>query len=138
ENKNFKLKNKFSAFYKKNYLLITTEKSFDSHRENEWPLWDNKASASIVHLSHPLKSTNIYFKADNTISYQTKYGKDFKSKKIDDRDLFAQYLPASIENYHFIEKEYAKNTKFLAQESSIYQWMEDGMVIFTYRNTPCI
>jgi hypothetical protein len=138
ENKNFKLKDKFSGFYKKNYLLITTEKSFDSHIENEWPLWDNKASASIVHLSHPLKSTNIYFKADNTISYQTKYGKDFKSKKIDDKDLFAQYLPASIENYHFIEKEYAKNINALNQESPIYQWMEDGMVVFIYNNTPCI
>jgi hypothetical protein len=138
EDKKFKLKNQYSAFYKKNFLLVSTENTFFSHKENDWPLWDNKASASIVHLSQPLKSTNIYFKGDNTISYQTKYGKEFNSKKIDDKDLFAQFLPSSIENYHFMEKKFAKNNKILAQESPLYQWMEDGMVMFTYQNTLCI
>lgn len=138
EGKKFKLNDNFTCFYKKNYLLITTEKKFDSHQQIQWPLWDNKASASIIHLSHPLKSTNIYFKGNGIISYQTKYGPKYKSKKIDDKDLFSQFLPSTLVDYHFFEKEFALNTNKISSKSPLFQWMEDGMVLFSYQNTNCI
>jgi hypothetical protein len=138
EKNKFQIQSNLTCFYKKNHLLITKNSSYQWHKEIEWPLWDNKASASIIHLSHPLKSTNIYFKGNGSISYQTKYGPKVETKKIDDADLFSQFLPANCDEYHFLEKEYAVNTNILNTESPLYQWMEDGMVMFSYQGVKCI
>ncbi|MGV3631457.1 MAG: hypothetical protein ACO1O6_09625 [Bacteroidota bacterium] len=129
---------KFQVRFKKNHLLISTDTKVEAHGEEAWPLWDGKASASIIHLKKPLKSTNIYFREDGTVSYQTKYGPLLHCRKIDDYDYFAQFLPAKIENYHFFEKEFARKTGILPSNSPLYQWMEDGMVQFQYEGASCI
>ncbi len=140
--KQFSLQNGLSCTFKKNHLLISKTALIQAQNkknlEKEWPLWDNKASASIIHLSNPLKSTNIYFKENGTISYQTKYGPILKSKKVDDEDLFSQFVPSDVENYHFIEKEFALNTHYLKEKSPLYQWMDEGMIEFTYQNSACL
>lgn len=129
---------KFLVRFKKNHLLISTDMKVEAHGEEAWPLWDGKASASIIHLKKPLKSTNIYFRPDGTVSYQTKYGPLLNCRKIDDYDYFAQFLPAKLENYHFFEKEFAQKSKILSKSSPLYQWMEDGMVQFEYNGATCI
>ncbi len=129
---------KFHLRFKKNHLLISTGGKIRAHEEEAWPLWDGKASASIIHLKKPLKSTNIYFKADGTVSYQTKYGPLLNCRKVDDYDYFAQFLPSKLESYHFFEKEFAQKSKLIAKNSPLYQWMEDGMVQFDYEGTACI
>lgn len=129
---------KFQVRFKKNHLLISTDTKIEAHEAQTWPLWDGKASASIIHLKKPLKSTNIYFRPDGTVSYQTKYGPLLNCRKIDDYDFFAQFLPAKLENYHFFEKEFAQKSKILSKSSPLYQWMEDGMVQFEYDGATCI
>ncbi len=140
--KHFSLQNGLSCTFKKNHLLISKiavpQSKNKENLKKEWPLWDNNASASIIHLSNPLKSTNIYFKENGTISYQTKYGPVLKSKKVDDEDLFSQFVPSEVENYHFIEKEFALNTNYVKEKSPLYQWMDEGMIEFTYQNSACI
>jgi uncharacterized protein YjiK len=128
----------FQVRFKKNHLLISTGLKIEAHEAETWPLWDGKASASIIHLKKPLKSTNIYFKDDGTVSYQTKYGPLLHCRKIDDYDYFAQFLPSKLESYHFYEKEFAQKSKVISQSSPIYQWMEDGMVLFQYEGASCI
>lgn len=132
------LNSKFSLRFKKNYLLFSTLNNLVVRQDIEWPTWDNKASASIIYLSNPLNSTNIYFKSNGTISYQTKYGKLQKTTRVDDYDLFAQYLPSKLKEYHFYEKEFALNSKIIQKESQFNQWLDGGFVSFTYENTSCI
>lgn len=124
--------------YKKNHLMIYSGIDVVAHEEEEWPLWDGKASASLIHLEKPLKSTNIYFKEDGTVYYQTKYGPLLDCKKVDDNDYFAQFLPSELQEYHFYEKEFALKNKLISQKSPLYQWMDDGMVSFEFENTKCI
>lgn len=134
----FTLGNGLKGTFKKNHILISSLTELEPHKEKEWPLWDNKASASIVHLKKPFKSTNIYFKTNGSISYQTKYGLVLNCQKVDDEDLFSQFIPADIENYHFLEKEFAFKTNYLKKESPLYQWMERGFVEFNCQNTACL
>ncbi|MFN5415812.1 MAG: hypothetical protein ACK5B9_02070 [Flavobacteriia bacterium] len=128
----------FSIRFKKNHLLIAQDKSLVAHDIEEWPLWDGKASASLIHLERPLKSTNVYFKEDGTVYYQTKFGPLMDCKKVDDNDYFAQFLPADLSEYHFYEKEYALKNKVISASSPIYQWLEDGMVFFEYDGVACL
>lgn len=139
EGKNFALANGMVGRYKRNFLVIHPKAvEVKPGEEKEWPLWDTKASASIIQLSNPLKSTNIYFRANGTISYQTKYGPDLTGPKLDDADLFAQVVPSKVEQYHFYEKEYALQTGVIPKNGPLAGWMESGMISFEYEGTPCI
>lgn len=126
------------SFDKNNLLFKSKNETLIKETEHEWPLWDPLASASIIHLNKPLKSTNIYFKADGTIAYETNIGKALTGKKVDDGDLFSQELPASCTNYHFISKDYALETNYLKTSSPLYEWMEDGFVLFDYQGEACL
>lgn len=126
------------SFNKNNLLFKAKNENLVKHDEQDWPLWDPLASASIIHLNKPLKSTNIYFKADGTIAYETNIGNEVVSKKVDDSDLFSQELPANCSNYHFIEKEYAIKLNYLETTSPLYEWMEDGFVLFDYKGAKCL
>ncbi|MES2587503.1 MAG: hypothetical protein V4622_00905 [Bacteroidota bacterium] len=137
--KQFTILGNLKCSYKKNHLLISKTANIQAQSNpKEWPLWDNKASASIIHLSNPLKSTNVYFKENGTVSYQTKYGPELDCKKVDDEDLFSQFIPSEVENYHFIEKEFALKTKYIMEKSPLYEWMDEGMIEFDYQNTSCL
>lgn len=146
ENQCFELGENMEGRYKSNFLLIHPKgEQVTPGEELEWPLWDTKASASVIHLSRPLKSTNIYFRSNGTVSYQTKYGPRLSGapslpagRKLDDEDLFAQVVPAKVEKYHFYEKEFALQTGMLKPESPLAAWMESGMICFEYEGTPCI
>lgn len=129
----------FELSFNKNYLLFTAKnENFVKHKEQEWPLWDPLASVSIIHLNKPLKSTNIYFKTDGTIAYETNIGNEVVSKKVDDEDLFSKELPSNCSNYHFIEKEFAVKLNYLETTSPLYEWMEDGFVLFDYEGAKCL
>lgn len=133
------LQKHFLVRFRKNHLMISKEgHSIRAHEEENWPLWDGKASASIIHLKKPLKSTNIYFRENGTVAYQTKYGPLMNCRKVDDYDYFAQFLPSKLEKYHFFEKEFALKSHVIREESPLYQWMEDGMVQFEYDGVNCL
>ena len=124
--------------FQRNFLLIS-KSSFEATEESlEWPIWDKKATATIIRLNQPLLSTDIYFKPDGTVSYQTKYNQNINSKKVDDQDLFAQVLPNKLKNYHFFEKKFAQSSAVITAESPLFKWMESGFVEFDYKGKKCI
>lgn len=130
--------NGFSGRCERNFLLISTAHIHGGNHGIAWPIWDQKASASIIQLNQPFKSTDVYFKEDGTIAYQTKYNAESDSRKIDDKDLFAQVLPDKLTKYHFYERNYAKSIHLLSAESPLYLWAESGYVTFEYRGEPCL
>lgn len=136
--KEFSLENGIIGRYQRNFLLIST-KYIKYNKENlAWPIWDNKASATIISLNKPLLSTDIYFKADGTVFYQTKYNHDINSIKIDDQDIFGEVLPNKLMNYHFYEKNFAVSIDILQKESPLFKWSETGFVRFDYNGKACI
>lgn len=134
----FALENGFKARFQRNFLLIFKTEPEPADEDLQWPIWDKKATASIIQLNQPLRSTDVYFKPDGTISYQTKYSKDINSTKVDDQDLFAEVLPNKLKNYHFYERKFAVTTDVLDESSPLYQWTEAGFVLFNYNGKPCI
>lgn len=134
----FQLEGGFQLNFKRNYVSIAFGEIERTSEELSWPIWDKKATASIIQLNQPLRSTDVYFKSDGTISYQTRYGKDIQSKKIDDQDLFAELLPNKLKNYHFYEKEFAHAYGVVDSKSPLYQWTESGFVFFQYQGKKCI
>lgn len=134
----FQLEGGFLLNFKRNYISISVGEIERTSEELNWPIWDKKATASIIQLNQPLRSTDVYFKADGTISYQTRFGKDIHSKKIDDQDLFAELLPNKLKNYHFYEKKFAAAFEVIDEKSPLYQWSESGFVFFQYQGKKCI
>ncbi|TNE55234.1 MAG: hypothetical protein EP338_04535 [Bacteroidetes bacterium] len=131
EGRAFQLKNGFQGRYKRNYLVIHPRNmEVEAHEPVNWPVWDYKASASIIRLDRPLRSTNVYFKKNGTVSYETKYGEDRRCPKMDDADLFAQQVPGGVKSYYFVEKNFAEFEKQIPVESPLKEWMESGYVIF--------
>jgi uncharacterized protein YaiE (UPF0345 family) len=138
-NNYFQISQDLYAKYHRNYLVISTSKIPSNESQNiVWPLWDKKASASIIQLNHPLKSTNIYYKKDGTISYQTKFRKEINGSKIDDQAIFGGVIPAKMTTYHFFEREYALNQNSLVETSPLFRWTETGYVIFDYKGYKCL
>ncbi len=134
----FDLENGFKGRYQRNFMLIFKTEPEPVDEELNWPIWDKKATASIIQLNQPLRSTDVYFKPDGTISYQTKYSRDINSEKVDDQDLFAQVLPNKLKNYHFYERKFAIAAKVMTEESPLFQWSETGFVMFDYQGKSCI
>lgn len=128
----------FKARFQRNFMLICKTDPEPVKDPQQWPTWDKKATASITQLNQPLRSTDVYFKSDGTISYQTRYGKDIQSNKIDDQDLFAEVLPNKLKNYHFYERKFAVSAGALTEESPLFQWSEAGFVLFDYNGKACI
>jgi hypothetical protein len=132
------LSNGFKVIYKRNFCLLYKGKHESSEDELQLPIWDKKASASIIVLTKPERVTDIYIKEEGVISYKTKASKICGTKKIDDKNTFAHVLPARLTNYQFLEREYALCTKQLTNESLLYSWTDAGYVRFEYQGTPCI
>lgn len=134
----FKLNNGFSGRYQRNFILLHADNYKSIQEELKWPFWDQKSTASRIVFSKPILATDIYFKADGTISYQSKYNKASKSEKVDDQELFAEVLPNQISEYHFYEREFAVQMGVLTAQSPLYKWSESGFVSFNYEGKKCI
>jgi hypothetical protein len=134
----FTIGNGIKVRFQRNFLLISKSEIEPTEESLEWPLWDKKATVSIIQLNQPLLSTDVYFKTDGTVSYQTKYSKNINSKKVDDQDLFAEVLPNKLKNYHFYEKKFALSSEVISAESPLFKWAESGYVSFEYQGKKCI
>lgn len=134
----FKLDNGFEGRFKRNLFLLYTS-DYKSLQENlKWPFWDKKSTASRIVFTDPILATDIYFKSDGTISYQSKYNQEINSEKVDDQELFAEALPNQLSDYHFYERKYALQSGVFKAESPLYKWTESGFVQFTYQGQTCI
>lgn len=137
-NNNFKLNNGFSGRFKRNFILLHTDNYEAIQEDLKWPFWDKKSTASRIVFSKPIVATDIYFKPDGTISYQSQYNKASDSRKIDDQELFAEVLPNQISDYHFYERKFALQSEVYTKESPLYKWSESGFVLFKYEGKTCI
>lgn len=134
----FLVGNGIKVRFQRNFLLISKSDIEPTDETLEWPLWDKKSTASIIQLNQPLLSTDIYFKPDGTVSYQTKFRENINSKKVDDQDLFSEVLPNKLKNYHFYEKKFALSSEIISEKSPLYKWAESGFVQFEYQGAKCI
>ncbi len=134
----FKLNNGFSGRFQRNFILLHTEDYRPVQEELKWPFWDKKSTASRIVFSNPMLTTDIYFKPDGTIAYQSKYNKASESRKIDDQELFAEVLPNQTAEYHFYERNFALQAGVYTKESPLYKWTETGFVTFTFEGQTCI
>lgn len=134
----FTLSNGFVGRFKRNFIMLNTTDYKAIDEELNWPFWDKKSTASRIVFSNPILATDIYFKSDGTISYQSKYNKESDSKKIDDQDLFAEVVPNQISEYHFYERKFALQSDVYTVQSPLYKWIENGFVSFKYEGQTCL
>lgn len=130
------LENGFSVRFKNNWLLIVRGKSQTTTVEH-WPKWDSRATANVIAFNEQ-QATDIYFKADGTVSFQTKNVPNLKGRQVYDAELFAQVLPAKLTNYHFFERDFAVFSGKIPTESPLYTWLEYGFVEFEYEGDMCM
>lgn len=134
----FKLNNGFAGRFQRNFILLHTADYKSLQTELKWPYWDKNSTASSIQFSNPILATDIYFKQDGTISYQSKYYKEQNSEKVDDQELFAEVIPSQITGYHFYERKFAMHSGVVSAESPLYKWSENGFVLFNYEGQACI
>lgn len=136
--KEFSLSNGMVGRYQQNFLVLSEKYVERQKHRLEWCTWDKKASVTILDMDQPMLSTDIYFKTDGTIAYQTKLSSEYKSRKIDDQELFAENLPGKLTNYHFYEKNFAVFSEVLPVNSPLYKWMDNGFALFDYNGVRCL
>lgn len=134
----FKLGNGFEGRFQRNFILLHTSEYKPVEADLKWPYWDKKSTASRIVFSDPILATDIYFKVDGTISYQSKYNKATNSEKVDDQELFADVLPNQLTEYHFVERKFALQLGIVTAESPLYKWTESGFVMFNYEGKSVI
>lgn len=138
ENKELRIGN-YKLQFKYHFLLVAP---LDFERLNEeliLPQWDKKATAVIVHtLSQRPYLTEIYKQDNGQIVYQTTFENKVKSQKVDDKNVFAAYLPASISSYHFYETNYALDKHVLSASSAMNDWLNYGFVLFSYNGNTAL
>lgn len=129
----------FQLQFKYHFLLIAPKGLRKNHGDFTLPKWDKKATAVIVHqLKNSAYLTEIYLQTDGQIIYQTTYDNQLDSEKVDDKNLFAPYLPAGITSYHFYEKKFALNNHILTKSSPMNEWLQYGFVLFDYNGVSVI
>lgn len=129
----------FKLQFKYHFLLIAPKEFRKNNKDFSLPEWDKKATAVIVHqLNNNTYLTEIYLQTDGQIIYQTTYDNQLNSEKVDDKNLFAPYLPAGIISYHFYEKTFALNNHVLTKSSPMNEWLQYGFVIFDYNGVSVI
>jgi hypothetical protein len=133
----FKLENGFFANYSGNYLCIGKQiLETENWNAITWPVWDKMASFNVINLRHNLQSKDVYIQDKNKITYHsTFYSKDYINK-INDYNLFAHVIPTGINQYHFIEKNYAVTIGLMRKSDLLYQWCDKGIVQFEIDGIP--
>lgn len=132
----WQLENGFTLRFKNNWILISREKP-KTTPVSTWPKWDARATANVISFSDQ-QATDIYFKSDGTVSFQTKNIPNLKGRQVYDAELFAPVLPAKLTNYHFYERDFAVYKQKISTESPLYTWLEYGFVEFEYEGDVCM
>jgi len=121
-------------FFKYHFLLYSTKELTKNERAFSLPDFDKQATAVVIHslAKHPFV-TEIYKQENGIIAYQTTYDNRIQAQKVDDKNVFAAYLPSELNSYHFYEKQYAIATGILPKNSPMVEWLNYGLVQFNYK-----
>lgn len=125
--------------FKYHFMLIAPTDFKKSNSEFAFPNWDKKASSVLIHdLEGSPYLTEVYTSETGQITYQTIFDNRLEGSKIDDKNVFAPYLPSTISTYHFYEKSYALAKNILSDKSPMVEWLSYGFVVFDYQGTPIL
>lgn len=127
----------FKLTFKYHYLLIAPKNFGKNHTSVTLPKWDPKASAVVLHSfgDEGSYTSEIYLKDQGEIIYQISNIAQQNDINIDDKTLFAPFLPANIENYHFYETNFAIINDLILKNEIISEWLDNGFVQFDYNGT---
>lgn len=98
----------------------------------KFPNVDTKSSYSIVDFSEKLPVvTDIYQKADKTLSYKRMKFLRSKAKLCDDKLLFSSVISSNFTNYTFFENNYFSETDATFRKSDFKKWIKNGIVFLS-------
>lgn len=98
----------------------------------KFPTVDSKSSYSIIDLKEkePVV-TDIYQKADKTLSYKRTKLLNSKAKLCDDKLLFSSVISANFTSYTFCENNYFSETDATFRKSDFRKWIKNGIVFLS-------
>jgi hypothetical protein len=98
----------------------------------KFPTVDSKSSYSIIDLKEkePVV-TDIYQKADKTLSYKRTKLLNSKAKLCDDKLLYSSVISANFTSYTFYENNYFSETDATFRKSDFKKWIKNGIVFLS-------
>lgn len=135
--KTFRLSNGWFARYDKEYLLISSNSSFQPAETEtiQWKYVDRKSTATLIswEKGKPLIE-NAYRSTASEISYIAQTD-DAGIHLTDDQDVFQDIIPADFDELLFYEKAYLRSVS--GNRSSLYEWMASGIISVRKGNAVC-
>lgn len=130
---------KLEGKYSKNNLYLYSG-SFDLNKHPWEDLhFDKNCDASIIAFKHGGPSvTDMYIKENGVIEYKAAAGDEFFGTKVNDKEVFASIVPASVQSYQFYETEYLRNKEPELLESPMNNWLKYGLVHVVINNQEAI
>jgi len=97
-----------------------------------FPLVDTKSSYSIIDFKEKeLIVTDVYQKADKTLTYKKTKLANSKAKQCDDKLLFSSLISTNFSKYTFYEKNYFSETDAIFRKSDFKKWIQNGIVFLS-------
>ncbi|MES2799022.1 MAG: hypothetical protein V4638_03335 [Bacteroidota bacterium] len=119
----------YSGTIYKNKLYLSKLVSTTTPIEQSWTKFDMKSSLThVVFKDNSVQTTDLYLKNGGRIDYVTKSDENLSGKQVNDKELFVEALPVSIDTYHFYEKEFLAFNDLTFKKGPMYQWIDRGFV----------
>ncbi len=129
--------NEFTIVRNKGVMEVYLASEKSSNSSEKWYSFDKKSACSIVQFNNGKPIITDYYQKEGVLS---KYCRSPHLTEnyisINDKEIFANRIPASISYYQFMECEYAKAHDLVFQESVANRWANMGMVYFEYKSQP--
>jgi hypothetical protein len=127
--------NGFQASVKENGIHFIGSDSETTSMDG-WSNMDKKASVSIIAFTDEIaKVKDIYFRGDYKMEFHTKKEKHIQGEQVKDQELFAGILPRSVNDYHFLERNYALSIDPTLRKGPMFEWLDKGFVCITYKGS---
>jgi len=93
---------------------------------------DSKSSYSIIDFTEKEPTvTDVYQKADKTLSYKKTKLANSKAKQCDDKLLFSSLISTNFTTYAFYENNYFSETDTTFRKSDFKKWIKNGIVFLS-------
>lgn len=115
----------------KSFLIVQHQKESRHSNEIDWHQFDPNASYNIIQFDDFKPQHQDFYRQENgwrIYTSQHTQKKDFSA--VNDRVLFANYLPSTIDQYHFLTKEWALSATDSLAKHPMNNWVQTGFVHF--------
>lgn len=120
-------------FFKRN-LYLSFEKTYSSENTEAFK-FDKKSTAAIVQFTKDSKVesvTDIYFNKNGKVNFITHNEDIEQGNQIQDEVIFSRILSSKIEDYHFLERDFAATIDPVLKNGPMSKWILNGFVTVTY------